>query len=766
MNTLNRILSHVAWFALCALSLTACADNDELPVGNIIIAESELNKTIEWDEVESSISFTANAPWTATVSDVTTRATGTRLSWLTLTVASGEAGDTKMPFVVTRNDNDTYREAQVTIKCGDKTSVITVRQNANPDAVHIMDVAKIPDYDKYYCPGPGNEGFEKGAANMLRSDARYSWWRSRQSEHFFVFWEPGFGDDPNAETVPEALRVDIDDLLAKAEQMYKTNTEKLKMVTVGQGRSQLDRYKMEIYLLYQTEWLATGSGYDNVIGALWVNPSTCKPVGQTIAHEIGHCFQYQGYCDKIMSGGADDMHSNFRYGLDGSNGGNAFWEQCAQWQSFQDYPEVALTGYDINVWFRNCHRHFEHEFMRYASYWLQYYWEEKHGATALGRVWNESKYPEDAIGAYLRIFCNNSYSTLQKELYEYAAHAATFDFDATRQYADPYIDRYSTKMYSACNGFYQVAYAQCPGATGFNVIPLDVPKAGTTVAVELKGLHAGAPLAADDPGTITDTDEKPVGTTATYNAVGADQGWAYGLVALKDDGRREYSAMNLTYSGSKAEYKVPAGTAKLFVVVQGSPKAYHQSPWDEKADNDLQCPYRLKVSGTALKGYFSVDTHAEPQDLDLVYNLSCNARSTEYQQGTINLMDNGDIRKVCRALAMEPSTLSGKTAGIANGETGTPEEGKVVLGLENADGEVAYHYTSNTGFYVASDGSVGSWADNAPVWMEYDRNNFVITFGHKPGASVEGRKYTMRPVLVYMKNGKLYKVKFTLNLQF
>ena len=38
----------------------------------------------------------------------------------------------------------------------------------------------------------------------------------KQSEHFFVFWEPGFGNDPGAESVPEVLRVDIDDLLAKA----------------------------------------------------------------------------------------------------------------------------------------------------------------------------------------------------------------------------------------------------------------------------------------------------------------------------------------------------------------------------------------------------------------------------------------------------------------------------------------------------------------------------------------------------------------------
>lgn len=76
--------------------------------------------------------------------------------------------------------------------------------------------------------------------------------------------------------------------------------------------------------MYQTEWLATGSGYDNKIGALWVNPSTCQPVGSTIAHEIGHSFQYQVYCDKILQGNPDDLKCGFRYGYEGSNGGNGF----------------------------------------------------------------------------------------------------------------------------------------------------------------------------------------------------------------------------------------------------------------------------------------------------------------------------------------------------------------------------------------------------------------------------------------------------------
>ncbi len=49
------------------------------------------------------------------------------------------------------------------------------------DGVKIMNPADIPNYDKFYLPSASNEGFEGGAAAMLRSDSKWSWWRSAQS---------------------------------------------------------------------------------------------------------------------------------------------------------------------------------------------------------------------------------------------------------------------------------------------------------------------------------------------------------------------------------------------------------------------------------------------------------------------------------------------------------------------------------------------------------------------------------------------------------
>ena len=184
----------------------------------------------------------------------------------------------------------------------------------------------------------------------------------------------------------------------------------------------------------------------------------------------------------MYQGEAHDFQTGFRNGYEGSNGGNGFWEQCAQWQSFQDYPEEMFTTYNFDVWLANNHRHFEHEWMRYASYWLQTYWTDKHGDDAVANVWKNSRAPEDAITAYMRLYANNSWETMKEELYDYAARMATFDIDGIREYSDGYLGRYSTTLYPTSDGYYQVAYADCSETTGFNVMALNAPVAVTAIS--------------------------------------------------------------------------------------------------------------------------------------------------------------------------------------------------------------------------------------------------------------------------------------------
>ena len=66
-----------------------------------------------------------------------------------------------------------------------------------------------------------------------------------------------------------------------------------------------------------------------------------------------------------------------------------------------------MFGYHLDVWKKNCHRHFNHEWMRYASYWLQHTWVEKHGINAYGHIWRDSEFPEDPLQTYQRLYCGN-----------------------------------------------------------------------------------------------------------------------------------------------------------------------------------------------------------------------------------------------------------------------------------------------------------------------------------------------------------------------
>lgn len=443
---------------------------------------------------------------------------------------------------------------------------------------------------------------EFGNMDMTDEASQWCWQRSAESEHFYLFWEAGFGDDPNSRLLPEEMRVDIPDLLEKAEHYYKTNIEELGFGVDDGRETYLDQYKMEIYLLYQEEWLATGSGYDNVIGALWINPSTCQPAGATLAHEIGHCFQYQVYCDQILNGQSDRFQSGFRYAYE-DGWGNTFWEQCAQWQAYKDYPEEAFTWYHMDTWVANCSRSFENEWSRYQSYWFMYAMEELYGMDFVGQLWKNSEAPEDALQTFMRLYCGDDIEKLGDALYYYASHAATFDFDDVRDYADEWVGAYETQLYQTEDGYYRIAYKDCPDEAGFNVIELDVKNLDDVATINFRGLEIGSPLSGEDPGIyhIGDDGTQPGGSVANYNELpeimsgtGEIAGHRYGFVALCADGRRVYSEMYSAEEGV-ASFALPKDTERLFFVVAGTPHRHFAHKWDEDESNDLQLPYSFQV---------------------------------------------------------------------------------------------------------------------------------------------------------------------------
>lgn len=419
-------------------------------------------------------------------------------------------------------------------------------------------------------------------------DARWSFARSAESDHFFVFWEAGFGADPAL--IPEEMRIDVTDLLAQAEKFYQTNVTTLAMADSLPGG-----YKLQIYLLYTEDWVATGSGFDDRIGAMWVSPMTCHPVGSVIAHEMGHCFQYLVYCQQLADGAADDHRSGFRYGY-AEDAGNALWEIGAQWQSWQNYPAEQFTDYELDTWFANYHRALENEYTRYQNYWWFDYLTEHYGLDAYGRIWRESRWPEDAYTCFMRLYLNNDLNAFYAQLYDYAAHAVTFDFAAARPYAADWQGRYDATLYDV-EGWQRIAYASCPEANGFAALPLDASQ-GSSVTVRFRGLPAASSLASQDPGRYylgdEATAENLTGLTRTYNAMESAPGWRYGFVALRTDGTRIYSDMHDEAEGD-VTFEIPADTQELYFVVLGAPATYVCHVWDNDEATDAQLPFEVQI---------------------------------------------------------------------------------------------------------------------------------------------------------------------------
>ncbi|MDR2914594.1 MAG: DUF4859 domain-containing protein [Tannerella sp.] len=622
-----------------------------------------------------------------------------------------------------------------------------VPDNPDPEGptVIILDPADIQDYDKIYKPNDFRN------IDWLREDAEWSFVRSRQSDHFIVFWQTGFGTDPNASTVPEALRVDIDDLLKKAEIFYEMNIHTLKFANVGSGMSNLDKYKMQIYIRYQTEWLATGGGYDDIIGGLWINPGTCKPVGSTIAHEIGHSFQYQVYADLLASGVcANDFSRGFRYGF-GGNGGNGFWEQTAQWQSYQSYPAEAFESYNFTEYINNYFRHVGHEWQRYASYFIHYYWADKHGIDFVGKLWREAVSPEDPMEAYMRM---NNLTTDQfnEEMYDAATKFVTWDIDAIRSYGSNYIGKQSYKFYKLSDGSYQVAYSHCPGSTGYNAIPLNVPEAGTIVTTTFEGLQPGSSLASEDPGVCSVNGSNK--TVKSYNKGSLTRaGWRYGYVALLGNGQRIYSEMNKK-TGMDVEFTIPEGCEKLWFVVLGAPSSYTAHPWDEDESNDDQWPYKVKFTNTNLLGSIDFTGDEDHEDVTFTFDVSFPYSTDTYPGSTVTLSTD-DLNKLAGAFVLQPSEI---TAAMSS---------KIKFyAVEGTTGALNATTTANGyGHWYNAKGDVCNWGVDGRVYSEFDASGYSFVIGQYPNQCASGDKYTIKQALVYeYEAGKSVQATFVFNI--
>ena len=432
---------------------------------------------------------------------------------------------------------------------------------------------------KIYCSGSAC-----GSDEQLKDPSnQWCYERSMQSKHWILFWEEGYGKD-----TPSS----VETILQTADKIFELYADSLKFITINQGKSKTDTYKMIIRLRYTTEWEASGSGIDNMIGLLtlsrWAYTSRS---GQTVAHEIGHCFQYQTHCDNGDQNG-------WMYTWANSANGNVFWEMCAQWQAYKYYPEMQFNNEWLNNTLNGLHKNPLAEELRYNNYFIQDFFCHKQGMDFIGKLWNQSKNPEDPFQAYMRLTMPSSMSSSQKleqlnnEMWEYGARMTTFDIDPIRSYGANTIGKRSqTKLTKEADNFWASQASDCIENFGNNAIRLNTPLTGKKVYAELTG-EAGKD------GFIK------------YNTSKA--GWKFGFVALKNDGTRVYGDIaTATYAkpNNIIEFDCPADCKYLWLVVSGAPTSYWSRGWNGSTADDEQWPYKVKFYQTNVYGNVNVDDY-------------------------------------------------------------------------------------------------------------------------------------------------------------
>ena len=560
-----------ALLVFCLILAASCQKDDPDIHGIITLSKESLEFNASGSNLKTFITVSSTYSWTVSVD----------ASWVDLSREGGEGSEEyRLTVEVKPNIHQEPRTATITFKSGATVKTVPVLQN---QGAAVIDPSQVQDYDRIYIPS------DMKSHCFLDSSKQWYFGRSAQSEHFIIFWEKDYGEygETGPEDAPERYRVDVDELLSWAEKCFDYYCNTLHFVDHGKGLSYTDRYKIHIRLVHSTEWKAEGFGVDDVIGVLSVNPDAARDKS-TLAHEIGHVFQYQVYCDQLLTKEVSaNWHSGWRYDI--GNVGCGFWEQTAQWQSFLMCPDQTFNNWyfdaynrpvelagdtDLGCFVSNCHRHFLHESMRYSSYFLHFFITDKYGLDAIGRIWRASRYPDDALQAYMKLF-GLSVDELNRDIYDYAARCVTWDFSSTSDEGVKHLDKISWKSTKSGDGFYKVSDARAPEATGFNVIKLKSVKAGSKVSLDLEGLSDKA-----------------------------DAGWTIGFVGLDKHNKRHYSdpaeAGKSSSFKASVEWTVPEGCTKVWAVVACTPDKYYSHKWDDTLANDVTWPYRIKITGASL----------------------------------------------------------------------------------------------------------------------------------------------------------------------
>ncbi len=617
-------------------------------------------------------------------------------------------------------------------------------------------------------------------------DNKYTWSKSRsvESDNIVIFWDKYYGNTaPDALSKNDFFYVDIADLLDKCESFFDLEINQLGFV--NPQHSNLNKYKVMVLMNHTREWTCYGAGYDFEVSALWLNPSTCKPVGHSVAHEVGHSFHYMCFAEACGHNHWGSSSDNTGFHLANGNG-QTIWEQTAQWQAAQSYPEQMFTqSYPI---FRYTHNYaYSHEWHRYQSYWFHYFINQYYNdIQTVAKVWNQpmknqSNGAASDFNQALMALKGLSVRDLYKLYFDYACCCATWDFEAAVPYRQPYIGNFEYRCVSVDSSepaipTYQVALASCPQATGFNIIPLKLPAAGIEVKTTLTGLDLGTQLLDADPGEYYggDANYKKYSLRRYINGGSrASRGFRMGYVALMNDGSRRYFSEDSIYcqgiSENSAVYSMtmPAGASHLWLVISPALRNYFTHRWDDTIEKDDMWPYRFSLEGTDIGSGATV--YVAPTldgrsivDCTFTYDVSF-PRDSQGHSGTTVSFSGQAAAILSTAFQLDLSTLSAKMQAWASQG---PDNGRIMFYAANPKGTLSNSGSTANGYghWFNSSGYVTSYA-NGYVYSEFQPSLLTFNLGQYPARCGNGKTYTIRQALGYRKSQDEYaQANFVFNI--
>lgn len=588
-------------------------------------------------------------------------------------------------------------------------------------------------------------------------NSTYCFQRSAESEHFVVFWAKGLKKQSNGNLTGGASSsvCNVNTLLRNAEKIWDVYVGDLGFLVPG--KSTTDKVKIEMFVVNQSDWRADGSGVDGTVwtaGTGTTKTAKSQKVGLfhcnawaasdnvTVAHEIGHTFQYLVSADLGMNHGLN-------YVLGENSSGNEWWEDCANWQAHKVYPDKQFaTNWNNNQDMH--HLNIIHEDARYNNCYYQDWWCQQHGLNTIGRVWRESVKPEDPIQAYMRIFGLND-STFADEQFEGYAHIAAMDIDLWKKYGQGLIGSEQQRLTDAPDAIVQshlnseknwwvVSPEYCPQNYGYNANPLKVPVAGTVVTATFKGL---------------------VGATGYRLIYPERAGWRYGLVAYSADGTRTYSSTGRDAEG-EVSITIPEGCTHLWFVVMGAPTKWWTHSWNGNVADDEQWPYAVKFSGSdpygANRTYGEYPTDYVRHDTTVVINAALAYSSSNYSSVRVQY----DMDAISQALGLSTAQLASVKVGTSN---------TIRFAGVSTNGALKESSTTSTssstcyGHWFNAAGNVCDYNSNARIFAEFYPDKYGCYIGQYPGRLTRGKTYTIRQAIIYKHtDGKEYRATMQVNL--